>query len=622
MNREQVIYFFPKLFNRIRTERNRFWKFCDVNRIAMSGYKGICDVSAFTERLHSMLGYYDGSLLNVISASERETIFASADQALRHEFDLLGSGPIKLDTINWHVDFKCGAQWEQIYYLEIVTPKGADIKIPWELSRCQHLLCLGEAWLLSRDKKYAQEVVDEINWWIEDNPFLYSVNWKCAMEVAFRAVNWLFALNMISEYEGINSVFTKKVSKALWQHAFFIRNNLERQLPFSNNHYASNIVGLLYLGAFFRYTRKGERWFSFALSHYYRETREQVLESGVHYERSVSYHRMMTEMLSYPAYLLMRCEVSLPDDVLKRLQGMYDYVFNYVKPNGLTPLIADNDDGRFVPLMKRDFRDHEYLNNPLSLENCFVSTGMQPLFCAKQKGTKCYPDAGVAIIREGNNYLFINNGGYSKCPKETETVIGTHTHNDLLSFELALLGKDIIVDPGTYLYTSSKKDRDAFRATAKHNTAVVDFEEQNDFLQTFYLKRNVLIGKLKQSDGGYEGSYRTIKGKMSHTRRFNLNDERLIIDDLLMKEGNNHQAQIYFHFAQGLNPVLKDNKVFFDDINVVMSFDSTPEKLDIIEDTLSPSYGVLIPSKSLEVAFVFNNEIHIQTTISNKFQTT
>lgn len=589
-----------------------------MERVAIRGYSSYLDTVSFKTRLGSMLGEFAPTLLLGISEEDKTVIVGSAVQALRHEFDLLGSGVLKSDPIDWQADIKCGKKWVKQFYTRIPRLPDADIKAPWELSRCQHLLWLGEAFMLTNDERYAREIVDEINWWIDDNPLMYTVNWTCAMDVAFRAVNWLFALNMISGYKGFDDVFAQRVMRSLWQHGFFIRNNLEKIIPDSNNHYTSDLVGLLYIGALFDHTKKGRKWKRFASKELRAETLNQVLPSGVHYERTVSYHRLMAEMLSYPVYMMKRLGEPVPEDVLLRIKGMYAYVSNYTKPNGKTPLVGDNDDGRFVPFLKRDFRNHSYLNNPLSVENRFVAAGMQPLFCSKQKGTKCYSDAGVAIIREGNNYLFINNGGYSKCPKETETVIGTHTHNDLLSFELALNGKDIIVDPGTFLYTSSKKDRDAFRATAKHNTVVVDSEEQNDFLQTFYLKRNVFIGKLKQSDGGYEGSYRTINGKMNHTRKFNLNDERLIIDDLLMKEGNNHQAQLYFHFAQGLNPVLKDNKVFFEEINVVMSFDTTPGKLDIIEDTLSPSYGVGIPSKSLEVAFVFDNEIHIQTTISNK----
>lgn len=616
MNRDIIKYVIPKIKNRFASQKNRFWKYFNVRRTAMRGYRCFADAAAFKLRLRAMLGAYNTILLDGISDDDKDLILCLAEQALRHEFDLLGSGPVKLDPIDWHTDFKCGAIWEKGFYKEIQTPKGADIKMPWELSRCQHLLWLGEAWLLTGENKYAKEVVDEINWWIDDNPLMHTVNWKCAMDVAFRAVNWLFALNMIADYHGFDNHFAEKASKSLWQHGFFIRNNLERVIPYSNNHYTSDLVGLLYLGKLFEMTRKGRRWLRFALKEYYKEICQQVFPSGVHYERSVSYHRMMTEMLSYPVYMLKRMGETVPQEVMERIGNMYSYIATYTKPNGLAPLIADNDDGRFVPFLQRDFRKHGYLNDNNSVENRFIAAGMQPLFCKQVEKGRLFEDAEVAIIRQHNDYIFINHGGYSKNPKESDSTIGTHTHNDLLSFELNLRGQDIIVDAGTYLYTSSESDRNAFRSTYKHNTIVVDDEEQNGFVSSFALKRNVRKGKLRpKEDGVIEGDYTTISGQMYHNRQFSFDNGKLVITDNITKTGNGHAARFFLHFAEGLMPVLSD-KVLTLDNGVKITFKAAPSRLEIVDDTLSPSFGVLVPSKTAIATFEFDDEISIETTIN------
>ena len=619
MDLDKFIYFIPRLTQRFLGLRKHLWKYVNVNHIAMGGYSDFKGAVNFKGRLRELLGIYNQELAGHIGENDGETILCSAEQTLNHDFNLLGSGVVRLDPIDWHVDFKTGKHWPKEYYSKLHTPKGADIKVPWELSRCQHLLWLGEAYLMTSNGKYAQEVIDEIHWWIDDNPLMYSVNWKCAMDVAFRAVNWMFALNMISEYEGFDDTFTNDVSKSLWQHAFFIRNNLERQIPYSNNHYLSDIVGLLYLGTLFDNTSRGRNWRRFALKEFYSEIRKQVLPSGVHYERSVSYHRMMTEMLSYPVFMLQRtCEI-IPDDVIEVLVKMYAYVSTYTKPNGLSPLIADNDDGRFVPFIIRDFRYHNYLNDPKSVENIFVTTGFQPYFCSKSKteGSHLFADAGIAVVRSASDYLFINNGGYSKHPKETQIIIGTHTHNDLLSFDYSLSGKDLIVDPGTFLYTSSKTYRDAFRATAKHNTVVVDDEEQNDMVAPFYLQRNVCIQGLIQLGNDYEGMYQTIKGQLTHRRRFQLTRGGLLISDHLTKHGSNHHAKLYFHFAHSINPTIKNHSIVLDNNGTIISFSINPEKIEILDDTVSPSFGVILPSKTLLVNFHFNEEISIQTSITS-----
>ncbi len=115
-------------------------------------------------------------------------IVEAANRVLRHEFDLLGSGSVTLGpTLPWHRDFKAARDWPLQYasdidYMELDRP--TDVKVPWELSRCQHFTTLGQAYWLTGDERYAQEFVAEVEDWIAGNPWGYGVNWACAMDVA------------------------------------------------------------------------------------------------------------------------------------------------------------------------------------------------------------------------------------------------------------------------------------------------------------------------------------------------------------------------------------------------------------------------------------------------------
>lgn len=601
----EIRYFVPKLINRLSAFKNNIWKYSDVQRASNRGYIGFTDAASLKARLNAILGSYDVTLLKGIDKDEETIIIENANQVLRHEFDFLGSGPVAMEPINWHVDFKSGEKWQKKFYRDIITPQGADIKVPWELSRCQHLLWLGEAYLLTSKAIYAQEIIDEIYWWIKDNPLMYSVNWKCSMDVAFRAVNWIFALNMIAEYEGFDDSFSEAISNSLWNHGFFIYNNLEKTIPYSNNHYVSDVVGLLYIGAIFHHTKKGIKWFRNSLKEYYLETRQQVLMSGVHYERSISYHRLMVELLSYPIYMLQRLGVTVPLDILERIQKMYAFISNYTKNTGLSPLIADNDDGRFLPFLKRDFRDHNYLNDDKSVENRFVSCKDKVIFHSDEQHSELYSDAGFAILRGGDSYLFVCNGGYSKHPKETDIRIGTHTHNDLLSFEYSYKGHDIIIDPGTYLYTSSPILRNEFRSTLRHNTIFVDEEEQN-FLHSRYLflvNRNVHIGQLELIGDILNGSYKTIAGGMYHERSFRVNDGILYIADHISKKGAGHKATLRYNLAENLR--------YNEDVLIKCSINN----IKLIESNWSPSYGILRNSYAIEIQFEFDDSIDVETQI-------
>ena len=84
----------------------------------------------------------------------------SADAAVAHVVDLLGSGPVALgQQIDWHADFKVGLGWPRDVladdqdYLRLGEP--CDVKVPWELSRCHHWVALGRAYALTGDARYA-----------------------------------------------------------------------------------------------------------------------------------------------------------------------------------------------------------------------------------------------------------------------------------------------------------------------------------------------------------------------------------------------------------------------------------------------------------------------------------
>jgi hypothetical protein len=125
-----------------------------------------------------------------------EQIVQRADRFLRHEFDLLGSGPRSLGPrLPWQEDFKTGRRWAPQYwrtieYNELDRP--TDVKVPWELSRCQHFTTLGQAYWLTGDERYAREFVAEVTDWLEANPWAHTVNWACAMDVALRAMSWIW----------------------------------------------------------------------------------------------------------------------------------------------------------------------------------------------------------------------------------------------------------------------------------------------------------------------------------------------------------------------------------------------------------------------------------------------
>ena len=623
----QQYQFLTKILNRLSSEKNRFWRYLPAGRISVCGLGSVPPMREFRNKVEHMLGPIDGDLIGRISQEERNVIVNEADLAISHTFDLLGSGPVKMERIDWHTDFKSGYTWPKgTYYRYLRSMRGcdSDIKVPWELSRCHHLLWLAEAYLITHKEEYAQEVVSEIVDWIEENPYMRSVNWTCAMDVSIRAVNWLYAINMIWDAKCMTDDFVAKLYKSLYQHGFYIYNNLEKRVPYSNNHYFSDLVGLLYLGQLFKHTKRGLKWWRFGLSEYYLEIRLQTLPSGANYERSISYHRLMTELASYPLYMLKRLGENVPNDIVYRVGKMYEYVVNYTKPNGLVPLVGDCDDGRFLPFVKRDFRCHKYLIDRESCENLIVSSSVEERvvsYCTMPQSLADYRDSGSVIKREGELYLCVANGERGSFIPSSLVKCGTHTHSDLLSFEVALGKDDVFVDTGAYIYTANIDKHIEFRSTKKHNTIVVDNEEQLIPTKTAFVSNlNTVGGYLKISDEGIiDGEYLTIGGRMRHHRRFVTASKSLIIEDAVIKDGANHTLSMYFHLAPNVDAVVDGNTVSIQTRykHVNIEFDiMQPCDLKVINDTYSPSYGVEIETKAIEVAVCFSEKVAIGTKIS------
>src|SRR5258708_8252746 len=133
-----------------------------------------------------------------IPSAQRDEIFARAERGLARMVDLLGSGPVDLGLrVDWSMDYRTGVRWPSRYarrldLLDLSRP--SDVKFPWELSRMQWLIPVAQAYVMTRDERFAAGVRDIIDQWVVANPYAFSGNWSVTMEVAIRAITlaWFF----------------------------------------------------------------------------------------------------------------------------------------------------------------------------------------------------------------------------------------------------------------------------------------------------------------------------------------------------------------------------------------------------------------------------------------------
>jgi hypothetical protein len=87
-----------------------------------------------------------------------------ADNILSHVITILGKDFNVGKDVEWHKDFQSGYTWplnDYRRFREQLTPKGTDVKIPWELSRFHQGLLLGKAYAITKDEIYAEEFAAE-----------------------------------------------------------------------------------------------------------------------------------------------------------------------------------------------------------------------------------------------------------------------------------------------------------------------------------------------------------------------------------------------------------------------------------------------------------------------------
>jgi hypothetical protein len=598
-------------------------------------------------RQYVELGAAHARHLAAVQPDRAAATVTDAEQVLRHQFDLLGSGPftpvdparpVRPDgyvPIDWYVDpvrrlrFPTGVPHRE-WKLYEMRPANADVKYPWELARCQHWPTLGQAWRLTSDPRFAVEIANELDDFVEANPVGIGINWTCTMDVALRAANWCLGLALVLDCPSLDRDFWRRAYRAVFDHGRFIYENLENVYEVTSNHFLSNVIGLHFIAAEFPELAQGRAWQAFCLKSLETEINIQVLPDGADFESAVPYHRLVTELFMGSARLAELQGTPLSAHYRERLAAMVDYVVGVMRPDGLMPVIGDADDGRlhvFTDYVRWNRQDARHLLAPAAMllkrpdwlrhagdAGRWEATwwGFDPgeIRCEDQPPsdhTRLFPEAGVAIARCGGNYLAVTNA-----------IVGTkgfgnHKHNEQLGFEYHAHGVPVLVDPGSYVYTSDFAARNLFRSTAYHNTVMVDGQEQNETNPEWIFR---LIEKAEPEHLAFEETGHTVvyrgrhkgygrfDGAVLHERSFTFFKATgvLLIHDVLDGAGE-HDLLWHFHAAPGVEAIAERPGSYAltaggRSFRLAVAPDLAGE---VVDAWYSPSYGVRVAVKAIDL---------------------
>lgn len=411
------------------------------------------------------------NLINTWDLVPQINIFERADKAARLEVNLLGSGQVQLelnDTV-WHKDFKpqitsTNNTWPaDTFYQNIMINTytsldlnnlGPDIKVPWELSRLQHLIILGKGYVESkkahdsqRTQHYAQAFQEQVTHWLDHNPYLLGVNWVCPMEVSIRAINLLWSIAYFYDETSIPMNFWQRLICSLYDHAIYLEHNWEwSDKP--NNHYLADLVGYFYINCFFHDKQAQAKTLKELLAQW----QQQIQPDGTSYEGSTAYHRLDIEMMKHVIALCKIHDITLPGWIHKQYATMQTFLVDCTDSHNDFITIGDDDSGKLV--------------HGINLQQANAATHV----------LKTYRDFGLSIIKETNWHVTFRHATFNQRQPTG------HFHQDQLSVTVSINGNPIFIDPGSYVYTAHAAWRNQLRSWNSHTTFYHDTNKPEDLI--------------------------------------------------------------------------------------------------------------------------------------------
>lgn len=553
----------------------------------------------------------------------------------------LSSFPENYEFIDWQKDFRSGFVWEYIKSSSIKFGEvlGADIKIPWELGRLQHLPTLALNILNEDNEERKNQIFNEIKNQIKDfknfNEPGFGTQWINGMDIGIRAVSIILTLEILNK-ANLNDFdnFAIQTQNLLLNHLTLILGKLEWSDGMRGNHYFSNICSIIIISSALIKNSLYNIYpiLNFAILEFNNELIFQFNEDGSNFEGSIPYHFFTFEMaltaLTFLNDLVIQDKYKNENSEIYNFKNIkyYSIDFNFanqvkiintrikeignfsenvIQNDFSTPILGDIDSGRYVKLIQMFENEIEITNNWSDLISYYQSGNYNldnllkhylnpnPIIL-KSSLNHYYEDFGLYILKN-KNYSF-----YYKCGKIGQNGKGGHDHNDQLSFILNINDIPFVIDIGTYNYTALPKIRNQFRSTLSHNTLSIENLEQNEIVSQEMNDLFWLYDKTKSKfdlNGNIIKSFHSGFGKR-YSREIVLNDL-----DIEFKESIDLQLMKSISLHLHPNVILKEYENLIElsnnDAKCNIIFKNCQYKIEKYD--YSPEYGTLIESKVIRL---------------------
>jgi hypothetical protein len=532
------------------------------------------------------------SFFNNFGDDTAKFFIEKADKILDGKFDLLGFKNLNFgENVDWHYEPIADKHsplkhWKQ--FDELDTKETGDKKIIWELNRHQYFFTLGVAYWLTGDEKYAATFVRHLDSWMEQNAPGMGINWCSSLEVSFRVMSWIWAFHLFQGSNSLTPTIFQKALKFLFVHARHLEKYLSTYYS-PNTHLTGEALGLYYLGTQFPFFKRSEHWKQLGSEILFAELDRQIYDDGVYFEQTTWYQRYTADF--YLQFLILQKlnsdfgNTESQKKLSTKTQSLLDFLMYITYPDGTTPIIGDDDGGRCLPLTSNrsdDFRgtlgvgsvvlrrgDYKFVSAEVTQEILWLlgSEGVKAFKTISpnppHNKSVFFKDGGYFVMRDGwssdDNYLLIDAG-------EIGAMNGGHGHADSLAFELAVGGRTLLVDSGTYTYHKSRELRDFYRSSQAHNTLTIDEKSSSEAGEKFSWEtkaetevKNWISEERFDFLEAMHNGYKYLENSSAELTRsilFLKNDYWIMRD--FVKTIGEHSYQQNFHFNAKTNPHIEN----------------------------------------------------------------
>lgn len=438
------------------------------------------------------------------------------------------------------------------HYFDDLNAEAADERLEW------HMELIGD-WV-------SANLPGQGSGWEPYPTSLRIVNW----------IKWALAGNALPE-EAIASlaVQTRWLSRRLEWHLL-------------GNHLFANAKALIFAGLHFK-GEEAQSWLERGLMILKREIPEQIGPDGGQFELSPMYHALALEDI---LDLINIAQAYGREDLATiwrtRVPSMLRWLEVMSHPDG--DLAFFNDTAIGIAPSNAELRDYA---SRLDIH----TTEVRPPLTHLESSGYVRMEVGqftllADLARIGPDYL------------------PGHAHADTLSFELSWAGHRVFVNSGTSEYGSGP-ERLRQRGTAAHNTVIVEGRNSSEVWSGFRVGRRarpqaISVGTdergAQYAQATHDG-YRYLPGRPLVSRRFELNESRLIITDTISTNAH-AEARFHLHPLVSIRSMTRDCVLLATPGGGQLRLQCDGDRPRLEDTTWHPEFGVSIPNQCLVLPLV------------------